>query len=107
MSKVNDIGGFIFGLLLGPSGLAILGWLFKTKCPNRHTMQIETNGGKLKLYKCSEYKPDENPWCDVLLILADDEEEAKNIFENHFKILPDCVIEIEMSKGMIYRDHSH
>lgn len=34
MSKANDIGGFIFGLLLGASGLAILGWLFKPKCPN-------------------------------------------------------------------------
>lgn len=64
-------------------------------------------GGKLKLYKCSEYKPNENPWCDVLLILADDEEEAKTIFENHFKILPDYVVEIEMKKGMIYRDHAH
>ncbi len=61
----------------------------------------------MKLYKCLEYKPDENPWCDILLILADDEEEAKTIFENHFKILPNYVVEIEMKKGVIYRDHAH
>lgn len=34
MSKANDVGGFIFGLLLGALGLTILGWLFKPKCPN-------------------------------------------------------------------------
>jgi hypothetical protein len=69
--------------------------------------KIHVECGKLKLYKCSEHRPNENQWCDILLILADDEEGAKTIFENHFKILSDYVIEIEMKKGMIYRDHVH
>lgn len=34
MSRANDIGGFIFGLLVGALGLVILGLLFKPKCPN-------------------------------------------------------------------------
>ncbi len=34
MTKASDIGAFIFGLAAGALGLAILGLLFKPKCPN-------------------------------------------------------------------------
>jgi hypothetical protein len=34
MSRTNDVGGFIFGLIFGALGLTILGLFFKPKCPS-------------------------------------------------------------------------
>lgn len=49
MSKATDITEFIFGLILGALGLAILGWLIKPKCPNCGT---PINEGTLTCPKC-------------------------------------------------------
>jgi hypothetical protein len=62
----------------------------------------------MKLYKCTRYPYSDirkDKWMGSLLILADNVEEAEKIFtDSEHGRIPEQIIEIEMTRGILHDD---